>query len=129
MEKVIRSFKLPDEICSHIYEYYKLPFKDEIHPWMKYSLKDEYYDDYTEKFGTRQGNYYYDTYKLYNDYVRTTIFGDQRLDPKEKNADISFGMCKGWYERNTLKELCRLNGIIITEKTHTKTLFKRLMKL
>ena len=30
MEKVIRSLNLPDEICSDIYEYYKLPYLDEI---------------------------------------------------------------------------------------------------
>ena len=119
---------LPVEVCGIIYEYYKLPFKDEIHYWVKFSLVDmELLRTKGYLFGTELFDSKY--YRLTNDYFRKTIFGKQLIDRSGTNADISFYLRDEWLERSYIIKICRDNGIKFTKKRHTKTLIKELMKL
>jgi hypothetical protein len=139
---------LPEEVCNIIYEYYKLPFLDEIqNPFNKYKLKSNsfFIDRNTNKFceprihpdpRIRTKTYYFSKdYETEHDKYRRTIFGKQR---KFTNSVKEFaGYLKMWWQdpdqkhnaRIWLKHLCRENGIEITDRTQSKTLIKRLMKV
>jgi len=146
MNIVTKTFtNLPDEVCNIIYEYYKPPaFIDEIqNPFNKYKLKSHcqfFIDRNINRFCEQQHYptktyYFYKDYEIEHDKHRKTIFGDQR---KFTNSVKEFaGYHEMWWQepdqkhnsRIWLKHLCRENGIQITDRTQTKTLIKRLMKL
>ena len=118
---------LPVEVCDIIYEYHKLPFLDEIqNPFNKYVLKHPdweamgFWHRERSMFNTKL------TYKLKTDLYRVTIIGDDIYIPN--NKCIMYNNCRS-LSRDILKARCRMNGIEFKERTPTKTLYKKLMKL
>ena len=129
MNIVTKTFtNLPDEVCNIIYEYYKLPFLDEIqNPFNKYCLVRERSTisilspkkknpPLTKKFN-------YNNYTLHFDLERRSII------PQQLICDRWYPDLKSFTYRNLLKKKCRDNGIEFKDRTPTKTLIKRLMKL
>ena len=135
MNIVTKTFtNLPDEVCNIIYEYYKLPFIDEIqNPFNIYTLKS----DCPFLIERNLNRFCYDdlpinNYKLDHDKLRTTIFGKQPSVYSQYHNEFYFPVVYSTIKstsRFNLKKLCRENGIEITDRTQTKTLIKRLMKL
>lgn len=130
---------LPVEICDIIYEYSKLPFLNEIqNPFNKYNLKKlpwyKYNDEIINHFVSWRGNLL-NQYVLPQDMIRVTILGDQHVVNENK---LSGNRCVRYYNdsriafslnRDRLKKLCKENGIEFKDRTPTKTLIKKLMKL
>lgn len=166
---------LPSEICNIIYEYYKLPFLDEIKrlndlefspsqvldSWFGYygfnytdnewrskkvqlitSLlrsKDMLYKmprvgmnlnrlgldrvPWVDQITNRNSYKYYEEVDKFFEYMRYGILFEKSVIPPN-SAEIV-----GLNSRNDYKRYCRNNGIEFKEKTPTKTLVKKLMRI
>ena len=120
---------LPEEVCNIIYEYYKLPFLDEIqNPFNKYTLKHCWTSD---KFIVAGMHVQY--YNHFYNYPRNNleISGAAYLFEKFRayNGKNLLLFVLFLQDREILKKSCRTNGIEFKERTPTKNLIKKLMKL
>ena len=132
MERVIKSFNLPDEICSIIYDYYKPPFLDEIqNPFNKYNLLR---NDCLIRKKLPQG---LDNCELRKQFLTKAFYypneyivGDiqsQLLYSLWGRSYMAFGVRE--YDRDHLKKCCKINNIEYKERTQSKTLIRKLMKI
>ena len=110
---------LPSEVIDIIYDYYKPQYVDKISPVNKFLLKHV-------KGGCNRVAHHLKIYMLHKDYFRYTIYGAQSytLTPYGCYFD---SYCMN--NRDNLKKLCRENGIEFKDRTPTKNLIKKLMKL
>jgi len=140
---------LPEDVCNIIYEYYKLPYADEIqNPFNKDQLYDSLrrYIPNGEKRKTTK--FYNDSiiiidYSIIHDWKRKTIFGEQIINLERNVKRIHYnGFFNDYLEngflnvcdphlkdRDYLKNICDMNGIEYKKGTQRKALIKKLMKL
>ena len=129
---------LPSDICDIIYEYYKLPFLDDIkNPFNKYCLCKSYmrdigYKGWKNREYTPTKRFNRDTYHLNFDNDRYSIV--PQLLNEIRTSDRGWYVYE-WYNfkhkpyREFLIKRCKENRIELKPREHTKTLIKKLMKL
>ena len=147
---------LPEEVCNIIYEYYKLPFLDEIqNPFNKYCLVKSYWrlKMSGRLSNARRGNLSIKAYLCSPDefiFYQTKRFNNDKyhlpFDNKRRSIlpqYVVYPECSGydgwyslkWYNlkhksyREQLIHLCYINGIEFKDRTPTKCLMKKLMKI
>jgi len=132
---------LPEDVCNIIYEYYKLPFVDEIqNPFHKYLLYKYLHHANNKKEKTNSSNFE-KKFIHHHDCIRKTIFGEQWVNytSETETYDYEHLYLQGIYgshrcdphlkDRDYLKKICDMNGIQYKKGTQRKTLIKKLMKL
>jgi len=142
---------LPSEICDIIYQYYKLPYLDDIvNPFTKYRLLTPYWREKTMtacRETTKRFNYDKYDFKLYqtkrfNNHKYHLQFDNELPDILPRYAiktkyDCSYGYtCKYMWRdlkdkryRENLIQICDENRIELKPREYTKTMIKKLMKL
>jgi len=119
MNKVIEELfpTVPNDVCDIIYQYYKPQYLDFINSLNRFELK-------RVLGGCNRVAFNNDIYIFHKDYFRYTILGTQMFHMSEKRVAFD-----DYYNRDDLKQKCRDNGIEFKDRTPTKNLIKKLMKL
>ncbi len=127
MNKVIEELfpTLPTDVCNIIYQYNKPQYLDFINSLNRFEL-----NEIAGICGWTRLAFTKDTYILHRDNFRYNILGSQRwrclLAFKLHEKHVAFD---DYYNRDDLKQKCRDNGIEFKDRTPTKNLIKKLMKL
>jgi len=127
MNKIIQQLlpTVPTDVCNIIYQYYKPPFLKQIKETNKFRLINRiYYIRGKLIEGKLSKKFHYTKYILHQDEFRYTILGSQRYTLTDYGCYFD-----NYFNRDKLKQKCRYNGIEFKDRTPTKNLIKKLMKL
>ena len=121
MNKIIQQLfpTVPTDVCNIIYQYYKPQYLEFIHSLSRCELKHVL-------GGCNRVDIRKDTYIFHKDYFRYTIFGTQFYTLTDYGCYFD-NFCID--NRDNLKKRCTDNGIEFKDRTPSKCLIKKLMKL